>query len=76
MMPLEVRDPTPDEREVLKAWTTVRTFAETMTFKPEGAIDIEHVHWLFGEWVEKGILEVWDPRISGVKFRLKEGIEC
>ena len=68
---MDVRDPTPQEREVLKDWTTVRGFAECMTFKPGGALGLEHVNWLFGEWVEKGILEVFDPQITGVKFRLK-----
>lgn len=71
-MMMEVRDPTPQEREVLKTWTTVQGFAEAMTFKPGGQLDMDHVHWLFGEWVEKGILEVFDPQFSGVKFRLKE----
>lgn len=73
---MEVRDPTPQERECLKEWTTVRSFADRMTFKPGGALPIDHVNWLFGEWVEKGILEVFDPQISGVKFKLKEGVEC
>ena len=71
---MDVRDPTPQEREALKSWTTVRGFAEAMTFKPEGMIDLDHVRWLFGEWVAKGVLEVWDPQISGVKFRLKEAV--
>lgn len=67
---MEVRDPTDQEREVLKDWTTVRSFAERMTFKPGGSLPLDHVHRLFGEWVEKGILEVFDPQITGVKFRL------
>lgn len=68
---IAVRDPTPQEREWLQDWTTVRSFADRFTFKPGGSLAIEHVHWLFGEWVEKGILEVFDPQITGVKFRLK-----
>lgn len=67
---IEVRDPTPDEREWMKEWRTVAEFAARFSFKPEESLSTEHVNWLFGEWVERGILEVFDPQITGVKFRL------
>lgn len=69
---MKTREPTQEEREYLRGWRTARDFAVRFSFKPHGMLQMDHVNWLLGEWVEKGILEVFDPQISGVKFKLKE----